>query len=68
MYIQWYPGHMTKAMRMMQDSLKAVDCVIYVLDARAIRSSRNPAFDKMIGSIPRQGGVVRFSEQHLFQV
>ena len=52
MYIQWYPGHMTKAMRMMQDSLKAVDCVIYVLDARAIRSSRNPAFDKMIGSMP----------------
>ena len=52
MYIQWYPGHMTKAMRMMQDSLKTADCVIYVLDARVIRSSRNPAFDKMIKGLP----------------
>ncbi len=52
MYIQWYPGHMTKAMRMMQDSLKAADCVIYVLDARVINSSRNPAFDKMVEGMP----------------
>ena len=52
MYIQWYPGHMTKAMRMMQDSLKAADCVIYVLDARVITSSRNPAFDKMVEGMP----------------
>ena len=52
MYIQWYPGHMTKAMRMMGASLKAADCVIYVLDARVINSSRNPAFDKMICGMP----------------
>lgn len=52
MYIQWYPGHMTKAMRMMEASLKAADCVIYVLDARVINSSRNPAFDKMVGGMP----------------
>lgn len=52
MYIQWYPGHMTKAMRMMQDSLKAADCVIYVLDARVINSSRNPAFDKIVEGMP----------------
>ena len=52
MYIQWYPGHMTKAMRMMEASLKAADCVIYVLDARVINSSRNPAFDKMICGMP----------------
>ena len=48
MYIQWYPGHMTKAMRMMRESVKAADCVIYVLDARAPHSSRNPEFDKLI--------------------
>ena len=36
MHIQWYPGHMTKAMRMMQDAIKQVDCVIYVLDCRAV--------------------------------
>ena len=52
MHIQWYPGHMTKAMRTMQESLKTADCVIYVLDARAVLSSRNPAFDKMIAGMP----------------
>ena len=45
MHIQWFPGHMTKAMRMMQESIKQVDCVIYVLDARAIESCMNPKFD-----------------------
>ena len=36
MRIQWFPGHMTKALRMMQDELRQVDCIIYVLDARAV--------------------------------
>lgn len=52
MHIQWFPGHMTKAMRMMQDSIKQVDCVIYVLDARAIESCMNPKFDEMIKNKP----------------
>lgn len=50
--IQWYPGHMTKAMRMMQESIAQVNCVIYVLDARAIRSCINPKFNEMVGSKP----------------
>ncbi len=52
MHIQWYPGHMTKAMRMMQEAVKQVDCVIYVLDCRAISSCINPKFDDMIKDKP----------------
>ena len=50
--IQWFPGHMTKALRMMEDSIKQVDCVIYVLDARAIDSCMNPKFDKLLQNKP----------------
>ena len=46
MRIQWFPGHMTKAFRMMQDQLRQVDCIIYVLDSRAVffvlRLEKNP--------------------------
>ena len=52
MHIQWYPGHMTKAMRMMQESVKQVNCVIYVLDCRAVSSCINPKFDEMIKDKP----------------
>lgn len=52
MHIQWYPGHMTKAMRMMQEAVKQVDCIIYVLDSRAISSSMNPKFDELINGKP----------------
>ena len=52
MHIQWYPGHMTKAMRMMQEAIKQVNCVIYVLDCRAIASCINPKFDEMIKDKP----------------
>ncbi len=45
MIIQWYPGHMTKALRMMENEIKLVDVVIEVLDARAPHSSRNPDID-----------------------
>lgn len=44
---------MTKAMRMMKEEMKLVDCVVYVLDSRAPLSSVNPAFDEIIGSRPR---------------
>ena len=47
MHIQWYPGHMTKAVRMMTDSEKLVDAIIYVLDARAYKACFNPSFDKI---------------------
>ena len=39
--LQWFPGHMTAAMRMMEENLKAVDGVIVVLDARAPFASIN---------------------------
>ncbi|MCR5790694.1 MAG: ribosome biogenesis GTPase YlqF [Lachnospiraceae bacterium] len=47
MKVQWYPGHMTKAMRMMQENIKLIDLVIEVLDARAPLSSRNPDIDSL---------------------
>ena len=42
MNIQWYPGHMTKARRMMQEQIKLIDLIIELVDARAPLSSRNP--------------------------
>ena len=47
MNIQWYPGHMTKARRMMQDNIKLVDLVIELVDARVPLSSRNPDIDDL---------------------
>ena len=41
--IQWYPGHMAKARRMLAESVKLVDVVIEMVDARAPASTRNPA-------------------------
>lgn len=52
MHIQWYPGHMTKAVRMMEENEKLVDALIYVLDARAYKACFNPSFDK-ISNKPR---------------
>ncbi len=52
MLIQWFPGHMTKTLRMMDDEIKKVDGVIYVLDARAPYSSLNPEFQKRIQNKP----------------
>ncbi|MCR5685576.1 MAG: ribosome biogenesis GTPase YlqF [Lachnospiraceae bacterium] len=44
---QWYPGHMAKAKRQMQEDLKVIDCVIEILDARIPLSSKNPDIDRM---------------------
>ena len=41
MRIQWFPGHMTKAMRMMSEQVAQVDCLICVLDCRAVSSCVN---------------------------
>lgn len=48
MLIQWFPGHMAKAKRQMEENVKRVDSLIYVLDARAPFSSVNPEFDNLI--------------------
>ena len=53
MRIHWFPGHMTKAVRMMSEEVKNVDSVIYVLDARAPLSCLNEAFEPVIGSKTR---------------
>ena len=45
--IQWYPGHMTKARREMQENLKLVDLIIELIDARVPYSGRNPDIQKM---------------------
>ena len=47
MNYQWYPGHMTKAKRMMQENIKLIDIVIELVDARIPLSSRNPDIDQM---------------------
>lgn len=52
MYIHWYPGHMTKAIRMMQKELTNVDSIVYVLDARAPLSSINSNFNEIIANKP----------------
>jgi len=53
MNIQWFPGHMTKAGRMIVDNIKLVDAVCEVIDARIPLSSRNPDLDDMTGGKPR---------------
>ncbi|MBR1674928.1 MAG: ribosome biogenesis GTPase YlqF [Eubacterium sp.] len=47
MNIQWYPGHMTKAVREMEKNIKLVDILIELLDARIPLSSRNPDIDRL---------------------
>lgn len=47
MNYQWYPGHMTKAKRMMQEDIKLIDLVIELVDARIPLSSRNPDIDEL---------------------
>lgn len=53
MNINWYPGHMAKTRRLMQEQLKAVDMVIEVVDARIPLASRNPDFDEMFAGKSR---------------
>lgn len=47
MHVQWYPGHMTKAKRMMQENMKLIDLIIELADARIPESSRNPDIDEL---------------------
>lgn len=47
MNYQWYPGHMTKAIRMMKEDIKLIDLVIEIVDARIPQASRNPDIDEL---------------------
>ena len=51
--IQWYPGHMTKTRRRMEESIKLVDGVVEIIDARIPLSSRNPEIDTITAYRPR---------------
>lgn len=53
MNIQWFPGHMTRAQRMIEDNMKLVDAVCEIIDARIPYSSRNPDIDRLSGTKPR---------------
>lgn len=52
MLVQWYPGHMSKARRMMEEDVKLVDLVIEIVDARCPVSSQNPDIKKIAGNKP----------------
>ncbi len=51
--IQWFPGHMTKAERMMEENMKLVDGVCEIIDARIPVASRNPDIDRLAAGKPR---------------
>ncbi len=53
MHIHWFPGHMTKAMRLMASEMANINSIIYVLDARAVSSCENVAFEDIIKNKPR---------------
>ena len=53
MNIQWFPGHMTRAQRMIEENLKLVDAVCEILDARIPAASRNPDIDRLTAGKPR---------------
>ncbi len=53
MVLQWFPGHMAKTRRLISDSIKLVDVVVELVDARLPLSSRNPEIDKIVGKRPR---------------
>ena len=51
--LQWFPGHMTKAQRMIEENMKLVDAVCEIIDARIPYASRNPDIDRLAGEKPR---------------
>ena len=53
MTIQWFPGHMAKAVRQVSEKLKLIDLAIELVDARLPYSSRNPMLDKLVKGKPR---------------
>lgn len=53
MHIQWFPGHMQKARRQIEEKLKLIDVILELVDARIPMSSRNPLLTEIIGNKPR---------------
>ena len=53
MNIQWFPGHMAKTRRLLNENLKLIDVVIELLDARIPKSSKNPEIESIINKKPR---------------
>lgn len=53
MNVNWFPGHMIKALREMENDIRLVDCVCELADARIPYSSRNPALDEILAQKPR---------------
>lgn len=53
MQLQWYPGHMAKTRRLIEENLKLIDVVVEIRDGRVPFSSKNPSFDDILGSKPR---------------
>ena len=51
--VQWFPGHMAKTRRMIENNLKLIDVVVEILDARIPFSGRNSNFDDILKSKPR---------------
>jgi ribosome biogenesis GTPase A len=51
--VQWYPGHMAKAVRHIREYLRAIDVVVEVVDARIARIGRNPLLDELAGARTR---------------
>ena len=51
--IQWFPGHMTKTRRMIEENLRLVDAVVEIVDSRIPESSRNPVINELVSSKPR---------------
>lgn len=51
--VQWFPGHMAKTRRLITESLKQVDLILEIVDARIPQSSRNPELDKWVENKPR---------------
>ena len=52
MLVQWFPGHMKKALRSLEESVKMIDMVVCVLDARAPYSCINPVLNKIMQNRP----------------
>lgn len=53
--INWFPGHMAKGLRLMQEKLSTIDLLIEARDARIPLSSINPKFEELLAAIPRNG-------------
>jgi len=60
--VQWYPGHMARAMRRLGEYVKLIDIVIEVIDARAVRSDANPMLNRLVGDRSR---IVALSREDL---